>query len=296
MDITDIKSFLTFAELRSLTLAAKQLHVTQSAMSKRMHKIEDELGIRLFIIDKATIHLTREAKSIVPYMRQMHAAFESMNKTIRDTSTSTRILAGASVYASHYVLPNFINYLQKSNISLEVHINTMKQNDIDGSLSQGSIDVAIFHEMNPISGPIEKITLWEEPFYLVTNSQNELAQKSNISYQDLLSFPAVITKKGIEIRNIIAQQYPETTTTPKIVEVTTLESVKNLLEFNIGWSYLPKQLISSNLRILDEKNPFIMPYCVYFLKNRMEENRIRHFLDHLDAWLHPDSQDNKILW
>lgn len=298
MDIADIKSFLAFAELRSLTLAAKQVHVTQSAMSKRIHKIENELGVRLFIVDRATINLTEEAKAILPYMREMHAAFESMTKTIKETSsTQQRILTGASVFASHYVLPSFINYLQTSNSTLNIHILTPKEEYIESKLSRGEIDVAVFHEINLPSTHIVKKILWEEPFYLVTSFQNELTHKSNISYQDLLSFPGVFTKRGMVMRSKIEQQFPEAThTSPKIVEVSTLESARNLLEYNMGWSYLPKKLISSKLKILDENNPFIIPYCVYYLKSRKEENRIQSFLDALGAWLHPDSQENKILW
>lgn len=44
MDITEIKSFLAVVEYRSYTLAAKKVNVTQSTMSKRIRRLEDELG------------------------------------------------------------------------------------------------------------------------------------------------------------------------------------------------------------------------------------------------------------
>ncbi|VEB38693.1 LysR family transcriptional regulator [Legionella sainthelensi] len=84
MDIVEIKSFLAVIEFRSFTLAAKRVHITQSAMSKRIQKMENELGVRLFIVEGSKITLTEAASHFVPYARQMLAAYNSAIKSFKD--------------------------------------------------------------------------------------------------------------------------------------------------------------------------------------------------------------------
>lgn len=110
MDIRDIKSFLAVVEYHSLTLAAKKLHVTQSAMSKRIRKIEDELNVRLIISEGSKLIFTETAKQLIPYARQMLSAHQNMVHTLKNSQQFTQsIIIGASVYVSHYVLPGFLN-------------------------------------------------------------------------------------------------------------------------------------------------------------------------------------------
>ena len=80
----EIKSFLAVTEFRSFTLAAKRVHISQSAMSKRIQKIENELNARLFIVDGSKITLTDAALQFIPYARQMLATYNNMLKSFKE--------------------------------------------------------------------------------------------------------------------------------------------------------------------------------------------------------------------
>lgn len=81
------------------------------------------------------------------------------------------------------------------------------------------------------------------------------------------------------------------------LEISTLDAIKSLVEFNLGWSVLPSKLISNQLKILDvDTKDIILNFNVFYLKKRMEERAITNFLHIFDKWQGQNlSDENKPL-
>lgn len=70
-----IKAFLAVAEYRSLTRAAQQLHVTQSALSRTIHGLEVHVGEALLARSNKGIVLTAFGAAFMPYARRLHGCY-----------------------------------------------------------------------------------------------------------------------------------------------------------------------------------------------------------------------------
>lgn len=298
MDIVEIKSFLAVIECRSFTLAAKRVHITQSAMSKRIQKIENELGVRLFIIEGSKITLTEAANHFVPYARQMLASYNNALKSFKDKEHVLRqhLVIGASVFVSHYVLPAFLNYLKMTNSYIQIHIRAMGELDIEEYLNRGIVDLVICPD-HELTSKVVKTKLWQEKYYLVASKEHEFFQLKNPSLKDLEKYPAVLTDRGGMIRDNLEAFFREHQLNLNLgLEISTLEAIKTLVEYGLGWSILPKVLISERLKLIDIDMNIPIDFTAYYLKKRMDDRGISNLLYLFDKWQHPNPEEEKILW
>ena len=75
--LNGLRAFEAAARLLSFTQAAAELNVTQTAVSHQIRRLEDQLGIKLFIRQNRALALTHEAESYLPSVR---AAFEDLRR------------------------------------------------------------------------------------------------------------------------------------------------------------------------------------------------------------------------
>ena len=67
--LTGLRAFEAAARHLSFTRAAEELHVTQTAVSHQIRKLEDQLGVKLFLRRIRAVELTREAEAYLPAVR-----------------------------------------------------------------------------------------------------------------------------------------------------------------------------------------------------------------------------------
>lgn len=293
MDIRDIKSFLAVIEYHSLTLAAKKLHVTQSAMSKRIRKIEDELNVRLIISEGSKLIFTEAAKQLIPYARQMFSAHQNMVQTLKHSQQFTQsIIIGASVYVSHYVLPSFFKYLKETNPAIQAHLKTISEKEVEYILNHGTVDLAICPAREVSEKLLGDSLLWEEKLNLVVAANHELAHRtSELSLSELSEYPAILTEKGAALRDKLDTLFEKNQLVLNLgFEMSTIDAIKSLVEYGLGWSYLPDSLLSEKLKILKIKDVEItIPFHAFYLKKRISDRLINDLLSDFKKWQNCDN-------
>ncbi|HAT5920516.1 TPA: LysR family transcriptional regulator [Legionella pneumophila] len=293
MDIRDIKSFLAVVEYHSLTLAAKKLHVTQSAISKRIRKIEDELNIRLIISEGSRLIFTEAAKQLIPYARQMLSAHQNMVHTLKNSQQFTQsIIIGASVYVSHYVLPGFFKYLKETHPTIQAHLKTISEKEVDYILNHGTVDLVICPAREASEKLLSNSLLWEEKLNLVVAINHELAHRTSaLSLSELSEYPAILTEKGAALRDKLDTLFEKNQLILNLgFEMSTIDAIKSLVEYGLGWSYLPDSLLSEKLKILKIKDlELTIPFHAFYLKKRISDRLINDLLCDFKKWQNRDN-------
>ena len=90
MDYLELQSFVTICDCRSITEASRRLYITQPALSRRIHDLEEELGVTLFLRKSKGIEITETGK------RLYHDAVHLLQQT-RHFSTKARYLHNSKV-------------------------------------------------------------------------------------------------------------------------------------------------------------------------------------------------------
>src|SRR5882762_2824663 len=107
LDSRQLRAFATLARTGSFTLAAKELYLSQSAVSHSMKALEQDVGCRLLdrmgkkvMLTQAGEHLLQHAEKILQEMSSARASLEQLGKWGHG-----RLRIGASTTACHYILP-----------------------------------------------------------------------------------------------------------------------------------------------------------------------------------------------
>ena len=70
MNQIGILCFVSASRTQSFSATAREMHITQQAVSKQIRSLEDELGFPLFFRSNQTVHLTRAGEHMVRYFQQ----------------------------------------------------------------------------------------------------------------------------------------------------------------------------------------------------------------------------------
>lgn len=144
MEIETIKSFVTLAECLNFTKAAEQEHVTQTAMSRKIGKLEDELGVTLFFRDNRQVELTPAGKEFYVQSQRILALVTQAVETVQNIQDgfSKELKIGVGLY-EEALISNFLGDYLKKNPTLRISCSQYPYHQLLKLFEQNLIDVMV---------------------------------------------------------------------------------------------------------------------------------------------------------
>ncbi|MHB1407033.1 MAG: LysR family transcriptional regulator [Desulfitobacteriaceae bacterium] len=298
MDIQQLKAFYEVARWHSFSKAAKELYLSQPAVSRQISSLETEIGLPLFIRMANHVSLTDSGRKLLAYAEEIIHTFEQATRTIqnlRDLRQGT-VTVAADSFLSQYFLPRFAREFHRRYPSLQLQIRTHPHADLPQLLTEGQIDLAFFCGMEPAENlPLTLEPLYQEQLFLVTPAKPNIKAKGQADTppEMYLSDPALLDRSGkmTAIAGAVAEfppflfppstysftkKYPELLP-PELshnespneapINVDSLEGIKTLLLSGFSCSILPESLIKLELEqkhlrgiSLNSSFPIILTY------------------------------------
>jgi LysR family transcriptional regulator, glycine cleavage system transcriptional activator len=141
--LNGLRAFEAAARHMSFTLAASELNVTQTAISHQIRRLEEEVGIRLFVRQNRTLSLTSEAKEYLPGIR---AAFNDLrlatDRLLRKDDDHVLTVSTLASLGAKWLLPRISDF-QEKHAGIDVRITTstalvdFKSGDVDAAIRYG---------------------------------------------------------------------------------------------------------------------------------------------------------------
>lgn len=141
--LNGLRAFEAAARHMSFTLAAAELNVTQTAISHQIRRLEEELGIRLFVRQNRALSLTPEAKEYLPGIR---AAFNDLrlaaDRLLRKDDGNVLTVSTLASLAAKWLLPRISDF-QEKHPGIDVRITTstalvdFKSGGVDAAIRYG---------------------------------------------------------------------------------------------------------------------------------------------------------------
>src|SRR5215203_7114022 len=141
--LNGLRAFEAAARHLSFTQAASDLNVTQTAISHQIKRLEEELGIRLFIRQNRSLTLTPEAKEYLPGIR---AAFNDLrlatDRLLRKDDDHVLTVSTLASLGAKWLLPRLTAF-QEANPGIDVRITTstalvdFKNDGVDAAIRYG---------------------------------------------------------------------------------------------------------------------------------------------------------------
>src|ERR1044071_2700244 len=132
--LNGLRAFEAAARHLSFTQAASELNVTQTAISHQIKRLEEELGVRLFIRQNRSLALTAEAQDYLPGIR---AAFNDLrlatDRLLRKDDDHVLTVSTLASLAAKWLLPRLTAF-QEAHLGIDVRITTSTRKPISESM------------------------------------------------------------------------------------------------------------------------------------------------------------------
>jgi DNA-binding transcriptional LysR family regulator len=141
-DTVLLRTFIAICDSGSFTKAAREVNLTQSAVSLHIKRLEDQVGSRLIVRNARSIHLTKRGEILLSYARRILALHkEAEDRLGRDASASIRI--GAPDYFDFQILSSLLEQFAASHPAVQLQVELGIGPDISALLDEGDLDMAI---------------------------------------------------------------------------------------------------------------------------------------------------------
>ncbi|WP_223670464.1 LysR family transcriptional regulator [Kangiella shandongensis] len=249
MDIDLLKTFLTVARLKSFTLAAKELQLTQPALSKRIKRLEALVDSQLF--DRVGNHVivTEAGQLLQQQAPQIISDIEDTVQNIRDLSgqVSGELHIGTSHYIGLHLLPEY----------LEQYVDTFEQVDvnvefIDSELAydrvlSGDLELALLTFPQQKDPRLEHQLIWREKLAIVCHQDYNLASEVE-PLSHLKNYPCILPPAHTFPRELFELQLEQAgIELGKVKTANYLEVIAKLVACKMGWTLLPTRLLTAPL-------------------------------------------------
>lgn len=236
-----LHAFLALADCRHFGHAAERCHVSQSAFSAMIQKLETATGARLFERDTRNVSLTPEGEVFVEVARQlvadMEAALADMNDYVARRKGRVAIAALPSL-AAGWLPPVLAAYRQRHpGVAVEL-FDAISDQCLD-LLRQGKADIAL---TAPGPNLMEFTTqpLCADPFYLVCRKDHALAGKRRIKVAQLAGCEMIHLARSTSVRQHLDAVLRPGTVIHTGLEVEHLATLAALIESGLGVSVVPE--------------------------------------------------------
>lgn len=289
MDTPELQAFLAVAETGSFSRAADTLHLTQSAISRRIAGLERRLDVRLFDRVGRRVDLTEAGRVLLPRARSILADLD-------DTRTLIRDLAGAvagplTLATSHHIglhrLPPVLRAFSRAHPDVRLDLQFLDSETAHEQLLQGRLEVAVVTLAPEGVPPLESHAVWDDPLRFAVGPDHPLAGRAQVRLADLAPLPAVLPGDGTYTGRIVTRTF-EAAHLPLDHTLTTnyLETIRMMASIGLGWTVLPASMLAPPLRTLDVVDAPGLHRTLGWVRHpdRTPSNAARTFVDLLESF------------
>lgn len=209
--LKEIDVFVKVVELGSFVKAARELHLTQSALTQRLKKLEDALGARLIDRTTRTVAPTAVGLSFLPAARRMITQFEQSVADIRDVIgiRGGRVTIASLISVATNILPGVLRDFGARHPNVRVRIFDESEQDIAELVRRGDAEFAIDMQVDAPDADLVFMPLMQDRFVLACRRDHPLAAGGPVRWDDLTDMPVVTLGQRSGTSRLLFAQLPK---------------------------------------------------------------------------------------
>lgn len=243
MNVDQLKAFHRVAATGSFTKAARELFLTQSAVSQQIRALEDEVGGRLFDRSGRKIRLTGEGEVLLSYAERLfdlHEEIETLFGSLR-TLERGKIAVGATAVIGTYFMPAVISAFHRQYPGIEIDLRIGNSDQILRMILDREADLGVAG-MIKTPAALESTFIHREALLFVCAPGNPLALRETVAIGEMDRIPFIWREKGTQTLEIVqkwfrknaAGDFPRQT-----LSLANMEAAKRIVEEGYGVTIIP---------------------------------------------------------
>lgn len=242
INLADLQAFVGVAELGSFRAAADSVNVSQPALSRRIEKLEDALGVRLFDRTTRRVSLTAIGRDFSRKARSLLDELESSLLAIRDVAATQagEVTVACVPSAVYYYLPEVIRRYHERFPRIRVRIIDEAANTVLASVIRGEADFGV-NFIGTQEPEIDFQPILKERFVAACRRDHPLARKKQVTWAELGGYDYMTVSKSSGNRLLIDLALADRRERPKwFYEVRHVATLLGLVEAGLGVAAVPQ--------------------------------------------------------
>ena len=234
---------------KSFSRAAEKLFRTQPAISLALQRLETELGEKLIDRSGKYLILTDAGRNVLEYARRFQSLQQEMENSLaelRDNSAG-RLKIGANESTTLYLLQHIEKY-REMYPKVKVQVQRSLSSKIPNELLDGNLELGVI-SYNPEDERLKSKVIYTDSLAFVVSPAHRLAGQKTISISELGAETFIAHNVLSPYRDVVLREFQ----THKVplhmeVEMPTIETIRKLVQNNIGVAFLPRMCVEQEIR------------------------------------------------
>lgn len=272
----ELHVFTVIVEQSSMNKASVLLNLSQPALSRKLAKLEGEIGVELFRRVGKRLELTRIGQLTYEYAMELRHLHRSYMATVSEfTATGrTSLTIGASLTTLQTTLPDLIQMLTSTHPEIDIKAVTGKTHEIVSHVREHKVDIGIVASRIDDS-TLRCIPLFDDHLLLVLPRNHVVSEKGSLHIQDINGLPMILFSKGTWYRILTDELFDTYSISPDVrMEIDSFEAILRLLHTCRAGTLLPKSYMREQL--LEDNDLIVVPI------RELEEAKRTTSLIHID--------------
>ena len=302
INLNQLRVFYEAARAGSFTIAARNLFITQPAVTAQVKTFENQCNLRFFKKKGRRLHLTDEGKSLYEYARKIFEFEKEVENVLEEMRKLKRgiLRLGTSKAYARYFMPFLISRFREAYPSIKVYLDEGSSLDMVGSLLGLKNEVAVIArvEDNPA---VTFIPLSQEELVLILAPGHRLSNKKSVSPQELLEEPMIMKEIGSGTRKQVNDLFSRRRLVPNVLmETSNTEFIKQLVQRGDGISFVVREAVAAELKdkklatVPLEGEKMSLDVSIAYLKHQYLSPPARAFVEMLKKMISKEPEDQGI--
>lgn len=243
METQQLKYFRVAAELQHVTRAAEKLFVSQSAISRAITQLEEELGVQLFNRQGRAIVLTRYGQHFLDQVIRVQNVLESAKQTLsEETGTEAGTVSlGFLPSLGLELVPRLLKEYRRKHPRIQFTLIQRSAQALLGQLNDGSIDLCLSVPGMFDPRGVRWTSLHKEELVIVLPQAHPFATRRSVRLKELSQETFLSLTPGNTLNTIFEKACMEAQFTPKIAfEGMDLGTLRGMIAAGLGIGVLPR--------------------------------------------------------
>ncbi|MDZ7682662.1 MAG: LysR substrate-binding domain-containing protein [Fodinibius sp.] len=238
------------ARHKSMTEAARQLHMTQPAVSIQIKQLQEAVGIPLVEVVGRQLYLTEAGEKLYQAYQTVDQELESFDAAISQLKGGLKgTLTISSASTAKYFLPYLLGEFQNRYPQVDIALKVTNRNEVLRHLSQNQYDLAVLTQL-PKDNSTTAIPFLDNPLVIGAPYNHPLSKKKNITIEQLKEQPFIYREKGSGTRMVMEEYFKEKGIGQKsTMDLSTNEAVKQAIRAGIGLSIISELSLANEVTL-----------------------------------------------
>lgn len=251
MNIENLKMFCLVVDQGSISQAARLSFVSQPAVTRQIHQLENYYGTLFFDRSEGKMTVTETGKLLYPFAKAIVHDFDRSKEVIHQVTgeSNASLRMGASLTIGEYLLPSLLGSFKKQAPDIKVTLTIKNTPSVLEDLSNEIIDLAlvegIFEQKNFI---VEKFG--EDELVLVCPTDHIWRNRTEINIEELAN-ERMIWRESISGTRLIVEstlrEHGVLDSIESYMEIGSTQAIKSAVESGLGISILPRLTMTREL-------------------------------------------------